>query len=171
MGRKLNNIIGNKYGNLTVIKKSHYKKKNLYWECKCECGEICYATSSDLKRGRKNFCNNCNREKSKKSVLNILYNNYKRGAIKRGFDFELNINEFEKIIHSNCYYCGIEPKQILNKKGMREQLIYNGIDRINNDFGYTINNSVPCCKFCNFAKKGFNINEFKEWLIIIKSIK
>lgn len=168
MGRKVNDITGNKYGTLTVIKKSHYKKHNLYWECECECGEICYATSTDLKRGRKNFCNNCNIKNSKKSVLNVLFKNYERGAVKRNLNFDLTIDDFEKIIHSNCYYCGVEPKQVLKKKGMREELIYNGIDRIDNDLGYTLNNSVPCCKFCNYGKKGFDVNEFKEWLNTIK---
>lgn len=34
----IKNIIGNKYGKLTVIEFSHMKGENSYWKCKCECG-------------------------------------------------------------------------------------------------------------------------------------
>lgn len=169
MGRKSIDITGKKYNKLTVIKKSYSTKKGLYWECECECGEICYATSSDLKRGRINFCKRCNDEKSNNSILNVLFKTYESGALRRGYDFKLDINEFEKLIHLNCHYCGVEPKQILKKQGMRYKLIYNGIDRKNNEIGYVLDNCVPCCKFCNFAKSKFNLNEFKEWLVIIKN--
>ncbi len=169
MGRKAIDITGNKYGKLTVIKKSHSDKRNLYWECVCECGELCYVNSSDLKRGRTNYCKRCNDKKSRNSILNDLYVRYKRGSLRRGYEFELSINEFKTIISQNCNYCGIEPKQIHNKKGMRYELIYNGIDRKNNDKGYILDNCVPCCKFCNFAKSKFDLNEFNEWLISIKN--
>lgn len=169
MGRKANNIIGEKYGKLTVIKRGYSDKKNLYWECKCECGELCYVTSSDLKRGRVNFCKKCNNEKSEKSALLILYNQYKKGSIKRGYKFDLTLNEFNKIIKQNCYYCGSEPKQKYHKKGMRYSVIYNGIDRQDNNIGYILGNCVPCCKFCNLAKSRFNLDEFIEWIESLKN--
>lgn len=171
MGRKAIDITGNKYGNLLVIKKSHSVRKGMYWECKCECGEICYATQTDLNRGRRNFCKNCGTIKSHDSILNDLYVRYKKGSIKRGYQFDLSISDFKKLISSNCYYCGIEPKQKHYKNGMRYGLIYNGIDRQNNNFGYILENCVPCCKFCNFAKSRFNEKEFIEWLNFIKTNK
>lgn len=169
MGRKAIDITGNKYGKLSVIKKSHSTKMGMYWECQCECGEICYATQTDLNRGRRNFCEKCNDEKSHNSILTDLYFRYKRGGLKRKHVFKLTITEFKRIISQNCVYCGIEPKQIHYKKGMRYSLIYNGIDRQNNNIGYTLDNSVACCKFCNLAKSRFDLNEFIEWLNTIKT--
>lgn len=47
-------IIGNKYGKLTVLEitnKTSEKGTNLYYKCKCECGNITYVTGNNLKLG------------------------------------------------------------------------------------------------------------------------
>lgn len=168
MGRKSNDITGLKFKNLTVINKSHNNGKNLFWECKCDCGEICYATSSDLNRGRHNYCKKCNDKKSHLTVLNLLYNNYIRNAKNRNYDFNLSVDEFEVLIKSNCYYCGSEPEQIFSKKGLKYELKYNGIDRMDNSEGYNNRNCVPACKFCNFGKSRFDLNEFLNWINKLK---
>ena len=36
----------------------------------------------------------------------------------------------------------------------------NGIDRINSDKGYTIDNCVPCCAQCNHMKLDYTTEEF-----------
>lgn len=40
----------------------------------------------------------------------------------------------------------------------------NGIDRIDSEVGYTKENTVPCCKYCNTAKNTMSYNEFIEWI-------
>lgn len=40
----------------------------------------------------------------------------------------------------------------------------NGIDRVDSSIGYTIQNSVPCCKICNYAKHNLTLEEFTLWL-------
>ena len=37
---------------------------------------------------------------------------------------------------------------------------YNGLDRADNDYGYTIGNVVPCCKVCNHWKGTKDIKVF-----------
>jgi hypothetical protein len=39
--------------------------------------------------------------------------------------------------------------------------LYNGIDRINNEEGYTSNNTVSCCFTCNRMKGTMSSEEFK----------
>lgn len=60
----------------------------------------------------------------------------------------IGIEEFEKIVSSPCTYCGDN--------------INNGIDRVENDKGYTKENSVSCCRFCNFMKKNWTKEFFIE---------
>jgi hypothetical protein len=170
MGRKCNNISGQKFGTLFVKNKTIIKGRYLLWECECECGEICYVSSSDLKRGRVNYCSKCSKNKSEKSTLNILYKIYKRNAIKRNYSFELTIDEFKELINKNCYYCNSKPQQILHKEGMKFDLIYNGIDRKNNKIGYTHENCVTACKFCNIAKRNFKSEDFIKWINQIKNM-
>jgi hypothetical protein len=50
-------IIGMKFGRLTVIGESgRSSNKAILWKCKCECGSITVATSTDLRSGHKKSC-------------------------------------------------------------------------------------------------------------------
>jgi hypothetical protein len=42
--------------------------------------------------------------------------------------------------------------------------IYNGIDRVDNTRGYSIDNCVACCKQCNWAKRELPQQEFIDWI-------
>jgi len=165
MGRKYNDISGNKYGKLTVLdERVKSERGELLWVCECECGEKCNVTSSDLRRGRSNYCINCNNAKSYQSTLSCLVGGYRRGAEKRGLDFNLTATEFDKLITQNCHYCGVEPIQYYHKKNMVVGITYNGIDRIDNSVGYELDNCITACKFCNFAKSRWSLDEFLTWL-------
>lgn len=61
------------------------------------------------------------------------------------------IPEFQNLITNKCVYCG--DLQILN-----------GVDRKNNNEGYTIQNSVSCCTIYNQAKHAFSYTAFIEWI-------
>lgn len=51
-------LSGNKYGKLTVLKQNFEKSKNgiLYWECECECGNIKTVSGCHLKKGSVKSC-------------------------------------------------------------------------------------------------------------------
>lgn len=50
-------ISGNKYGLLKAIKPiGRTNKRNVIWECVCDCGNVTYATVTDLNRGNKKSC-------------------------------------------------------------------------------------------------------------------
>jgi hypothetical protein len=67
------------------------------------------------------------------------YATYKRGAESRGLDFKLSIKEFSSFWNTNCSYCNDVIQGI-------------GLDRIDNNIGYTIDNIVACCTTCNWMK-------------------
>lgn len=56
---KINDITGNRYGNLMVLGLSHIKRKSSYWTCRCDCGTVavlrksafCYPTSKQYSCG------------------------------------------------------------------------------------------------------------------------
>ena len=89
-------------------------------------------------------------------------------AKNRNLKFELSKDQFKKLTKLPCYYCGKEPKQEILKadKGNpgNGKYIYNGIDRIDNKKGYTIDNCVSCCKNCNNGKKDMGKEEFFSWI-------
>lgn len=40
-----------------------------------------------------------------------------------------------------------------------------GLDRINNDYGYTVQNSAPCCWDCNNRKNSMRLQDMLTVLI------
>lgn len=88
-------------------------------------------------------------------IVKHLYRRYKYDAIKRGKLFDLSLEIFATIIECDCHYCGKAPGQIYCQRGQYkvDTLVYNGIDRKDNDLGYVAGNVVPCCKACNQLKK------------------
>ena len=97
------------------------------------------------------------------AVSNYLIGIYKRNAKRRNIDWNLTDEEARDFMNLPCYYCGKAPTLV--SPAMQKQLngyfLANGLDRINNDKGYTKNNVVPCCKLCNRAKFNLTIDEFK----------
>jgi len=65
---------------------------------------------------------------------------------KKWTDEIITIEDFKKIISNPCFYCGDTGKV--------------GVDRVNNLKGYSLNNSVSCCKLCNFMKKTMTREDF-----------
>jgi hypothetical protein len=54
---KQEDLIGNVFGRLTVVKKTDERVSGrIVWECRCECGKLHYATTSNLKRGTVKSC-------------------------------------------------------------------------------------------------------------------
>ena len=51
------NIVGNRYGNLTVMRKTEKRiNKTVVWECQCDCGNICEVSTRPLKSGNRKSC-------------------------------------------------------------------------------------------------------------------
>lgn len=89
-----------------------------------------------------------------------LFRKYRIGAARRGYVFKLSLDKFKQITSGNCVYCGIEPNIINDNKNYNGFYRYNGIDRVDNNKGYEINNCVSCCGVCNKMKSTMSRNEF-----------
>ena len=55
---KKNNLTGCKFHYLTVLKPTEKRNSggSILWKCQCDCGNITYATSTELKSGHKKSC-------------------------------------------------------------------------------------------------------------------
>jgi len=117
--------------------------------------------SIKMKQGHKDGLFDSRKLPYKQASFNALLNSYTREAQERGYVWKLTIEQFKEITSKNCYYCGLEPKQISHGKSrMNGNYEHNGIDRKNNDIGYIYENCVPCCKECNFAKRKMKETDF-----------
>ena len=94
----------------------------------------------------------------------IVYR-YKVWAKKRNLIFELTEAECYRLFKSDCRYCRSKPKNVktaTNNKTLK--FLYNGIDRVDNNKGYVLDNVVSCCKICNYAKNNLSCEEFRDWI-------
>jgi hypothetical protein len=170
---------GERFGKLTAIKflRRDNEKNRTYWLFKCDCGKEKIATINNLKKGVMNSCGcyvidhcremgkrsgakNGRKNAKKDSGLNKMYYAYKVGAKNRSLVFDITKEDFKKITSLYCFYCGKEPSNVSKKNSTEGIYIYNGLDRINNNKGYTIDNVIPCCFKCNRMKSTLNQEDF-----------
>lgn len=165
------NLVGKRFGRLLVIKDAgtRHRQKNhseSMWLCKCDCGNSKIITGSNLKTGDSTSCGCYNKERIKETKtipekehrINRIIGIYIRSAAKKGLLFDLGREQFDALITSNCYYCGATPANKISPHG--REIIYQGIDRLDNSKGYTSDNTVPCCITCNKMKKVLTYAEF-----------
>lgn len=185
--------IGSKFGSLTVLELDVLKGRSKY-KCLCDCGNIKSFYTSYLRNGDTKSCGCRSTDPtidfSKKAngftTLNRKFRIYKANAKKRNLNWHLSFDTFKDITCKNCFYCGIEPKLIncyfkingdldtncspnLMGRYNRNWINFNGIDRVNSEKGYELNNIVPCCSECNFMKKDLKLTDFINKIKLISS--
>lgn len=77
------------------------------------------------------------------------YSQYKYHSRRRNILFNLSFDEFRNFWNKPCYYCNGDISTV-------------GLDRINSDIGYVIENCVSCCNICNYAKLKLTDKEYIE---------
>lgn len=160
---------------IEIIKKPNNKR--IFWKCICKCGKETIVDSAALRSGHTKSCGcykideatikiNFYRLKrilpEGESAFNDLFYVYNKNAKNRNLIFELSRDQFRFLTKQNCYYCSCEPKQehLKVKTKKRKGYIYNGIDRLDNNLGYTLKNSVSCCGLCNQMKMNETLETF-----------
>ena len=171
---KVIDITGQKFGRLTVTKRvfPNDKYRHSMWLCKCECGNEKIVNERSLKGGltkscgclQKEITGNLHRLKSGIATMRCSIRNYKYWAKSRELEYNLTEEQFKEITQKDCFYCGAKPGNISKTPNNNGAYIYNGIDRVDNKKGYTIDNVVPCCKRCNQAKKNYTLQNFQDWI-------
>lgn len=72
-----------------------------------------------------------------------------------GRAFTLTLEEYIALVTKPCEYCGLPLDQ---KSGY-------GLDRLNNDLGYTLENVVQCCSLCNTQRSNiFTPEEMRRFV-------
>ena len=89
-----------------------------------------------------------------------LFSKLKYSAKKRGHIITLTLEEYCLLFEQSCFYCS-GYFDTSNGYGYR-------IDRLNNDEGYTLKNSVCCCYHCNKLKNDSHTS--KETKIMIDAL-
>lgn len=175
---------GKVFNNFTFLRYSRKQGGKFYCIFKCVCGSDVEKRLDRVKSGESKHCgclkNIKKADRAKKRIvqdekdmlINKLYSSYKKSALKRNHNFELNLDIFSDLIFNKCYYCKSPPLQKLVGNGKvkeYEGILYNGIDRVDNTIGYINSNIVSCCGWCNRAKGTKHFDDFIKYIERIKS--
>lgn len=123
-----------------------------------------YRENSQYQKTGETVCSSCaNKRMSGRSSGqykhgNTRYCEYRYNAKKRGFNFNLSLDDFERMTSMECHYCGGFSSE------WDERSRGNGIDRKDSTKGYFNENCVPCCSKCNFVKNSMPYNDFVNYI-------
>jgi hypothetical protein len=169
---------GKRYGRLTAVRisgvyKKTYKngvtKRRRVWLCKCDCGNEIEVVGNSLTNKHTKSCGCIQTDRCKAmgkakrlplgaAVKRQRYLLCANGAKQRGYGFDITFEEFVRLSEQNCHYCGRVPytPAVIGYSTW----VKNGIDRVDNTKGYTLDNCVPCCKVCNRMKNVLGYVDF-----------
>lgn len=127
------NIIGKKFGKLTVLEecKEHYNNGVIKYKCKCDCGNIFYTRSGALRDGRTKSCGCLRSGKSNTTLYRIWsamkrrcynkrtkdYPNYGGRGIVVCQEWLEDFMNFYNWAMDNCYRNDLTIDRIDNNKG------------------------------------------------------
>lgn len=169
-GSKIILPVGTRFGRLVVLGLSdnlgpyHNAGAHLV---KCDCGNTKSIITTQLIDGHTKSCGCLGLESSQKFLdsatagMHSVFYDYQRHAFQRHLEFNLSEEQFIDLTSMPCYYCGKAPSSF--RKSLRKSgggFVYNGIDRIHNKLGYTVDNTISCCEFCNKMKMDHTQEEF-----------
>ena len=182
VGVFLSDLTGLVFGRLTVLSFNSVIKGRTYWNCLCLCGKTKITQGNCLIGGYTHeacgcFRKECMQKPAGETSWNTRWKSHKHNASVRTGN-EIVKEYFIEICSMDCFYCNLSPQPwnpYIQKDGIpssngnkmskdnldRSWINTNGIDRVDNEKGYLLNNSVPCCWGCNSMK----INKsLYEWL-------
>lgn len=169
------NLIGQTFGKLTVLQRT---KRTLqgqwFWLCQCECGNIKEIRQSSFKHGSTVSCG-CyrksiyhNKLSGNSAAFNSLYLSLKNRAKKKELIFNISKKIFKSLSSKNCYYCNTVPIQEMKTYKNTPSYFYNGLDRIDNSKGYTVDNVLTACGRCN-KLRGTELT-VEETLLVVSTL-
>jgi len=142
---------GRKYCSKACHDKSQEKHHDFVCsKCKIPKTALDFYVDRTKARGHVARCKQCYSETSSKV---LAFKPYRReaslqaGAVRRGLAYELTREQFMTFWQKPCTYCGDAIPTV-------------GLDRVENDKGYTLDNLVSCCAVCNSMKSSMTMAQF-----------
>jgi hypothetical protein len=157
----MDEMVGKEYNDWRIIKARPNNRKGFVL-AQCFCGKVKEVRGRSIKDNTSKNCG-CRKVEIKRkripghnNALRATFSLYRGKAKRQGKEFNINVHQFQELTSRNCFYCGAIPKNRNFRNN--QEYIYNGLDRIDNEKGYTLENIEACCYHCNTLKGGITIS-------------
>ena len=174
-GRNLNNLIGKKYGILTVIKKvDNPTSSSAKWLCKCLCGNTREVVSQSLTKGLTKSCGcrtNSKMWKGYEGLSSTFWSSILTGARRRNLEVDVSIEDAWKLFIKQNRKCALSGLDIVMEKSYSTHHSTHtaSLDRIDSSKGYTKDNIQWVHKRINLMKSNMSDTEFVETCKLVSS--
>lgn len=105
---KIIDLTGQKFGKLTVVSMSDFKKcHRIYWNCLCDCGNTAVVQGNNLKSGNSTNCGHCGAVRTKGMYGMNKYDltgDFGKGWTTAGEEFWFDLEDYDKIKDYQWYY-------------------------------------------------------------------
>src|SRR5207237_7336925 len=136
-------------------------------ECRWECETKRAERGDRLVNGNSLSCGCYNKERVSEvgrlaygeSSRNYVVAKYKKNAAIRNIPFYLTDEEACELFAGECAYCGRALSNCRISDRSHGEFRYNGIDRVDNNKGYTSDNCVSFCCDCYWLNGNMSENE------------
>lgn len=174
-GKKPLKYQNKRFGNLVTISGT-YNGHSIIWLCKCDCGNTCNVSASNLKKGTK-YCRLCrNKECSLRfwkgcgDIPHVHFSSIERQAKTRNLEFNITIEDMWDLFlkqDRKCALSGVDLNFVRKKK--IKQSIYStaSLDRIDSSKGYTKDNVQWIHKDVNIMKNKYDQKDFIKYCKLI----
>jgi len=175
-GKRYGMLVVVRFTGKTTISPSGATKR--IWLLRCDCGKEVEKTVQSLCNWqrlpddkRKNANCGCQNKHGTDSVAYEIYQS-------EYSDGDISFDKFLELSQQDCYHCGGKvqdtgsnkvrrvTKLIDGKRTVTEEVAcsfqYHGLDRIDNNKGHYLNNTVPCCAPCNYLRGDRDLPAFLE---------
>ncbi|NCB97235.1 MAG: hypothetical protein EOM36_02595 [Bacteroidia bacterium] len=165
--------IGTVFSRLTVLEETAPKLiegggSRKCYKVRCECGKTFTTIGTSLKHKRVTECSSCAYQKRPQSTKRLTQEErmFTKTIVERckthNIPYSITATDYITTAKKVCHYCGTPPviKGAHMTRHAETPIPVNGIDRVNNTLGYTIENIVPCCSLCNSMKSTLSSESF-----------
>lgn len=170
---RVEDLTGQRFGDLVVIKRSSVKRDKTYWSCECACGRIFDTRSDGLKSGKTVSCG-CHRIKifvnrNTRHGLSYTkeygaYTAVKRRERKKKLDGEWipEMERFLRRLYPMCVVCNMTEKEHYEKYNCA--LNVDHVHALSNGGALAPGNCTILCRRCNGIKWKKDVNDLPDYM-------
>jgi hypothetical protein len=166
------NLVGMKFGELTVLRRDWNRTDRAFWICCCDCGGTKSVAAKHLKGGNVDSCRAiCHRIGNKnpcwkgyEEVSGKYWSRMVKGAIERNLEVSITIEDVWELFLIQNRKCSLTGEQLtlINNNGINQGFGTASLDRIDSAKGYTVNNIQWLHKDINALKSNLPQDKFIE---------